>query len=164
MSDIENPWQSPENVSVPAPPPGAQVVLTGTMLRYLKEAVPWLRFVGIMGFISSGFTAIAGISFTVVGLVTTSIADVFGFFPPGLVGLFYVGLGAVLFFPARFTYSFGSRLRNYQLNNSERELEEAFKNNKSLWKFHGILTIVYLAIIPVSMIIGIVAITAFATQ
>lgn len=159
MSDIENPWQSPENASVPAPPPGVQPVLTAAMLRYLKEAVPWLRFIGIMGFIGSGCTAVAGIILPIVGLSTANLTGVFAFFPPALFGLVYVGIGALMFFPARFTYCFGAKLRNYQLSNSERELEEAFKNNKSLWKFNGIITIVYLAFIPVMIIIGVVMVT-----
>jgi hypothetical protein len=40
---------------------------------------------------------------------------------------------------------------------AEQDLELAFKNNKSLWKFIGILAIIQLAIIPVTMIFGIIA-------
>jgi hypothetical protein len=44
-------------------------------------------------------------------------------------------------------------------SNSDKDLEDAFKNNKSLWKFYGILVIVYLALIPV-LLIGASVVTA----
>jgi hypothetical protein len=44
-------------------------------------------------------------------------------------------------------YSFGSRIRQYAASGAAEDLEQALKNNKSLWKFSGILCIVYLAII-----------------
>ncbi|MDR3338208.1 MAG: hypothetical protein LBT16_13500, partial [Treponema sp.] len=52
-------------------------------------------------------------------------------------------------FPSKFIYSFGARLRNYFLSNSVQELELAFKNNKSLWKFYGVLAGITLALIPI---------------
>ncbi|MDR1279046.1 MAG: hypothetical protein LBK02_09860, partial [Treponema sp.] len=63
---------------------------------------------------------------------------------------------ALCFFPALFTYNFGNKIRAYQQSRAEEELENAFKNNKSLWKFLGILTIISLAFIPVMIIISIV--------
>lgn len=157
MSDIANPWQSPENVSTPEKTLDAQVLMTGVMLRYLREASPWLRFIGILGFIGCGFMVAGGLVAAIVMFAVASLADEFGGFPVGLIGLLYVALGAVAFFPARFTYYFGAKIRNYQLSNSEQDLEQAFKNNKSLWKFTGILCIVYLAFVPLAVIGGIAA-------
>jgi hypothetical protein len=73
------------------------------------------------------------------------------------MGVLYFLLGLLSFFPAKFSYGFGSKIHHYALSNSEKDLEEAFKNNRSLWKFFGILAIVYLAIIPLALIGGIVA-------
>ena len=157
MSDIVNPWQSPESVSAPEKTPGAEGVLTDTMLLYLREASPWLRFIGILGFIGCGFMVLGGLATTIVMFVAVSLADEFGGFPVGFLGLLYVALGVLTFFPARFTYFFGAKIRNYQLSNSEQDLEQAFKNNKSLWKFTGILCIIYLAFIPLAVVGVIVA-------
>jgi hypothetical protein len=157
MSDIGNPWQSPEFASVPEGSTGVQAALTDTMLRYLRETSPWLRFIGIIGFVGCGFLAAAGLAAIIIMFVAAGIVDEFGGFPVGLFGLLYVALGAVAFFPARFTYNFGARIRNYQLSNSVQELEQAFKNNKSLWKFTGIICIIYLAFVPLAVIGGIVA-------
>jgi hypothetical protein len=153
MSDIANPWRSPESAGVPEA--GGGPVMTGAMLRYLREAAPWLRFIGILGFIGCAVMVAGGLVAAVVMFAVAGLADEFGGFPMGFVGLLYVALGAVTYFPARFTYYFGAKLRNYQLSNSVQDLEEAFKHNKSLWKFTGILCIIYLAFVPLALVGGI---------
>jgi hypothetical protein len=161
MSDLANPYQSPENASVPEKTLGSQGLLTDTMLRYLKEADPWLRFAGIIGFFGAGFAVLACIIMAVVvGIMSAQGGmDVEGF-PLGAFSLIYVifGLiaGVISFFPAYFIFAFGKGIHNYFLNNAEQELEKAFKNNKSLWKFRGILCIISLAFIPLTIVLSIV--------
>ena len=38
-------------------------------------------------------------------------------------------------------------------NGMDQDLEQAFRNNKSLWKFYGIICIICLAFIPLTVII-----------
>jgi hypothetical protein len=158
MSDSENPWQSPGTVIKAEENSMVQGGLTAVMLRYLKEASPWLRFLGVMGFIGAGFMAvfgvIAAIGFTAgASVLGTAVAGSFG----ALAGFIYIAAGVVGFFPARFTYRFGSKIRDYLLSHTEQDLEEALKSNRSLWKFNGILMIVSLAFIPVAIIGAVIA-------
>jgi hypothetical protein len=74
-----------------------------------------------------------------------------------LMGIFYLISAVIMFFPARFMYSFGARLRNYFLSNMEKELELAFKYNKAYWKFCGIMIIICLALIPIMISLAIYA-------
>ena len=162
MSDYENPYKSPETSIVPEEPQGAGTALTETMLGYLKEASPWLRFMGILGFVGCGIMCLVGIISAIFSSVLSSLAGELGALPAGLISLFYIAGGALYFFPALFTYNFGVKIRNYQLSSSNEDLELAFKNNKSLWKFYGILAIVCLAFIPFLIILSIIfaAVTA----
>jgi hypothetical protein len=163
MSDYENPYKSPETSIVPENPQGAGTALTETMLGYLKEASPWLRFIGILGYIGCGFICLTGIISAIFSSAFLgAIAEEFVPFPAGLLSLFYIAVGALYFFPARFTYNFGTKIRDYQLSSSNNDLELAFRNNKSLWKFNGILAIVCLALIPFLLVISIIfaAVTA----
>jgi hypothetical protein len=153
--DSMNPWQSPGTEVKAEENSAAQGGLTATMIRYLKEASPWLRFIGILGYIGAGLLAVAGVIFTIVFAATGRTFGYAGSAVGAFAGLIYVVLAVISFFPARFTYYFGAKIRSYLLNNTEKDMEEAFKNNKSLWKFAGILAIVYLAFIPLG-IIGIV--------
>jgi hypothetical protein len=156
MSDFENPYQSPESPIVPEKPQGGVSTLNETMLRYLKESSPWMRFVRILGFVGSGLVCLGGIIFTIIMLAVSSLAAEFGEFPIWLFPLIYIPFGVLFFFPSLFLFNFGAKIQSYQLSNSDEDLELAFKNNKSLWKFYGILCIIYLAFIPVSVILTIV--------
>ena len=109
---------------------------------------------GIVGYIGAGFLIISGIVMMLTGFGGTLrnlpvISE--------LVSFSYIPLGVLAFFPARFTYKFGQKIRHYLSSGAERDLEEAFKNNKSLWKFSGILIIVYLSFIPIGIVAAVIA-------
>ncbi|GHT91596.1 hypothetical protein FACS1894140_2440 [Spirochaetia bacterium] len=156
MSDTVNPWQSPGAVTEAERDAASSQALTNTMVRYLKEAAPWLRFIGILSFIGCGFMFAGGIIFVILASVVSGLAGEFEAIGGALVGLIYIPMGVLMFFPARFIYNFGAKIRNYARSNAEQDLEEALKNNKSLWKFYGIMSIISLALIPVGTIVAIV--------
>jgi len=155
MSDYVNPYNSPESPIVPEKAQNAGN-LTETMLTYLREASPWMRFIGILGFIYCGFMVIGGLISMAGVAAASSILNEFFTFPVFLVIPFYLLMAVIVFFPSLFTYNFGTKIRKYQFSNSDDDLEQAFKNNKSLWKFYGILCIISLAIFPVIIILAIV--------
>jgi hypothetical protein len=159
MSDMQNPYQTPETQIVPETIQSTGVTLTETMLRFLNEASPWLRFVGILGYIGSGLVVLMGVLGAAGASVVTSTflgSEAAEALPSALLLLIYVPLGVLVFFPAHFTFNFGQKIRNYKFSNSGEDLEAAFKNNKSLWKFSGIICIIYLAFIPVLIVITVI--------
>jgi hypothetical protein len=174
MSDAVNPYQSPETAVVPEKPLAIQGTLTETMLIYLKGASPWLRFVGILGFIYSGFVAITGFSILpFISFVSRAWTEVPGFESfngtsgavfNGIMVVLFVGAGVLLFFPSLYIFRFGEKISSYLKTGADAELELAFRNNKSLWKFAGILCIVQLAFFPLLIIGGIIValVTAFS--
>jgi hypothetical protein len=167
MSDTVNPYQSPETTVVPEKPLAIQGTLTETMLVYLKGATPWLRLVGILGFIYSGFVAVTGFSIlpfiAIVNRLWTEIPGfeafngVFGAVFNGSMVVLFIGGGVLLFFPSLYIFRFGEKIRGYLKTGADAELELAFRNNKSLWKFAGILCIVQLAFLPLMIIGSIIA-------
>ena len=169
MSDEQNPYQGPETTSFQAAPAMPQGNLTETMLMYLKGASPWLRFIGIVGFIMAGLIALWGLVIFLIFIVSGGFLDDLAyetgsyFFYGGLMGviggmagLFTIGIAVLVFIPALFTYRFGDKIRKYLYSGTEKELEEAFKNNKSLWMFNGIIYIISLAFVPVTIIASVI--------
>jgi len=169
MSDNVNPFQVPESESVQVSSlEGTQGKLTEKMLIHLKSASPWLRFIGVLGFIATGMMAVWGLaSFALIPIfsqITDELDDIvfsavpfMGFIISGTLGLFILGFAALSFFPSLFTYRFGDKIRKYLQSGKENDLEEAFRNNKSLWKFLGIICIIYLASIPLILVLSIIA-------
>ena len=170
MSDIENPYQSPAANTEVVKPLVSQGALTEIMVKNLIEASPWLRFIGVLGFIGSGFCFLAGIIFLFSAPFANQMFDeIPGYFSLvfrglssmiALYSLYFIGIGVVNFFPSLFAYRFGTKIRVYTQSNSEQDLEFAFRNNKSYWKFKGILAIIGLAVVPLFIIIGIVMVVA----
>lgn len=167
-----NPYQSPEAAIAPDKPLIAQGVLTQTMLDDLKRASPWIKFVAVLGFVASGLTALSGV-FIFAWIPFAGMSwrqlQMFGFESLGLVGagfsvtmtVLFIGAALLIFYPSLFMYRFGEKIRSYLRTGSEQELELAFKNNRFLWKFFGIVCIIYIAFLPgliiVSTIVGVVA-------
>lgn len=165
MTEI-NPYQSPEAEAVPDAGASGGMI-TSVMFEALKGASPWLRFMGIIGFIGAGVMVLVGIIFLATGgFAAGALANVedasavgtgaFGSVLTGMlggaVGFIYIALGMLYFFPARWTYLFGAKIRNYTVSGSAAELEAALNSNKSLWKFNGVITIVGIASIPLFVI------------
>jgi hypothetical protein len=131
------------------------------MLMHLKDASPWLRFIGILSFIGAGVMIFFGIIIVVAFpllAVASGMENLFlGLMGSGM-GIIYLAIGTILFFPALFTYNFGAKILSYTQSNNAKDLELAFKNNKSLWKFCGILCIIHIAFIPVGIIITVISV------
>ena len=168
MSDMSNPYQSPAaDVSAVRPmlAPGG---ISEKALFYLKAASPWMRFLGIIGFIGCGFLVLFGIFMVTLPAIFLRMADI----PDteveaarqGVVGimgavggLFYILAAVLSFFPSRWLYKTGAKLRSYARTGSDLDLEEAFRNSRAFWKFLGIITIIWLAFLPVGIVITTVA-------
>jgi len=160
MSDFENQYNSPETS---VNPDKSQIIgnLTEPMFKHLKESSLWLRFVGIIGFIGCGLIVVGGLLPSIGIMSHSGLSGILGTsdFPTWIIWLLLplnLAGAALFFFPSFFTWKFGDCIRKYEFSNKEEDLEKAFKNNKSLWKFYGILIIVYLSIIPFTIILTII--------
>lgn len=146
----ENPYASPQT-EISAVKPLAQRVLTENTLFYLKGAAPWLRFIGVAGFIFLGLGAVNFIT-VLVAFQNMSVPGFESLGVPFLLGIFLV-VEIIGLFPAVFIFQFGGKLRAYLHSGDEADLEQAFKNNKSLWTFTGVLTIIFLGLVGLSLLI-----------
>jgi hypothetical protein len=162
MSDFENPYQSPESPVIPDKSQSSGITLSETTLQYISETSPWLRFIGIVGYIGSGLLCLMGIITAIVMFATSNLTGELGQYPLWVFPLIYLPFGVLIFFPAHFIFRFGQKIRSYQFSHSNEDLETGFKYNKSYWKFIGILYIIYLAAIPFSIVIAMVAGVAVA--
>jgi hypothetical protein len=165
MADIHNPYQSPQaDVSAVRPAP-SQGGISEKGIRYLRGASPWMRFMGIIGFIGCGLFVLLGIFAAVLpgiflvmpGAVFPSEAYTGARIATLLMGLAYFAFAVLGFLPSRWLYKTGARLRDYVRMGAEADLEEAFRNTKAFWKFFGIITIIWLALVPVFIILTVLA-------
>ena len=167
MSADANPYQSPQAEADPVQPLVSQGGLTEKMLVSLKEASPWLRFVGIVGFVSAGLWFLLGLVYSLLipliwAETNVAIAGAIGAVFGGSMAVLSIGVGVLVFFPSLYIYRFGEKIRNYLRTGMDQDLELAFRNNKSLWKFAGIICIISMAFTPVIIVGSIIAAVASA--
>ena len=163
MSDQTNPYGAPEaSFPLERPAPGGRPELTDRMIFYLKAASPWLRFIGILGFVYAGFMFLGGAVFALAGGgMALGGLDLGGFAgAPVLVGVLYAGAGALIMAPSLFAYRYGSKIKAFAASGSPAELEDALRNGKSYFKFYGVVYIVGLAAVALAVVLGVLGAVA----
>lgn len=138
-----------------------QIVLSSQSVGFLREIKKWAFFLSILGFIGAGFLFLAGVMMSVIFSVIDIFADIPDKpnFPFGLIGLLYVALAVVYFFPAYYLYKFTKETGEALIVGDQNHLASAFRFLKKHFKFIGIMAIVmialYVLIIIVAIIIGV---------
>lgn len=111
---------------------------------YLTICAKWGKFLAIMGYIGMGFMILAGFFMMIAMPFSEQSADFK--FPTGLIGVLYLLIGIIYFFPVTFLFRFSEKTRQGLITQNINTLTSGFANLKSLFKFMGILTIVMIAI------------------
>ena len=154
MSDLDNPYRAPETAATTTVAEGDLHLPDAVRLPLLK-AVPWMRFMGIMGFIGAGLVALLGILF-IAGLSfmteALDMADV-GSGMAVFAGLLYIGLAVLVFFPALYLFRAGTSLKTFRDSAASETLASSFTDSFRFWKFIGILYIINLAILGLTLTI-----------
>jgi hypothetical protein len=125
---------------------------------HLKETAGWAKFLGIMGFILAVLMAI--IAFVVPEFMNRYRSyesyDYSG--NSKIVGVAitvaYLFIAAIMFFVALFTFKFGSKTREALAMNDQVSLDTGLKNLKFLFRFYGIVAIIYLGILVLALLFG----------
>lgn len=151
-----NPYMPPGS-QLSAPPmasvAGGEGVST-TSLEHLRNTKPWVRLISVMLFIGSAFLIIFGLLIMVGG----------GFMGEQFKGAMGVGLGAfylllALFYiyPSLCLWRYATAIQALLSTRRLVDLEAALGQQKSFWRFVGILTAVLLVIYALIFVIAIVA-------
>lgn len=127
----------------------------------LTEAAKWARFLGILGFIGSGFLGILTIlmfigsgSLLMNNVLSQNIGRA-GSGMVGMIGFVYLIITAISFIIALLMYRFGVRtLRAISFYN-QADFNSGISNLRMLFRIYGIFAIIYLAITVLLVIISV---------
>lgn len=132
---------------------------------YLHETSRWGKFLAIVGFVMCALTVLIGLLFATVlssymgAAGAAGVAE--GFFGVGMA-VVYLIFAIIGFFPCLFLYRFSMRMRQALNGNSQEDLNDSLQNLKSLFKFAGVVTLIFLAIY--ALIIAFALIAGLATR
>ena len=130
--------------------PKPSMLLNYDALLSLHGLRKWALFLAILGFVSIGLMILAGIGAALI----FSMGNLgFGAMEGTAIGVFFVVLAAVYFFPALYLYKFTAHAQKAIPYLNPTEMALAFKNLKRFFQFIGIMAIVIISIYIV-LIIG----------
>lgn len=124
--------------------------------KYLHSTSKWMKFMAIISCISVACMFMGGIAM----LAGSSVMNQFpGFenFPAWIFGLIYLIIACVYVLPVIYMFRASSAACEVVETNDNEMIVEFLKNNKNIWKFVGILTIVAIVIAVLCVPIAIIA-------
>lgn len=162
---METPY--PPTYPAAAPNEGSQA--SPSTIQTLSATRPWVLFCSIMGFIGAVFMIVYGIMMTFFGVMIgqpspaampsgRGAPDMTAFM--SVMGVFYLLLAVFYVIPSVKLWKFGSAIKRLALSGSNADLEQAIDQQRSFWKFVGILIIVGFVTGIAFMIVGMVTMMA----
>jgi len=127
--------------------------------NYLKETARWAKFMAIMGFIGCGICVLVGLfAGSIIAGMYSSVGGVgrAGAMGGAFYSILYIALALLYFFPCLYTFNFASKMQVALRSNDQSQLNLAFKNLKSCYRFVGILTIIWLCLVGLGVIFSII--------
>jgi hypothetical protein len=117
-----------------------------TSARYnLKITGQWARFIAIVGFVFTGLLVAFGFSFGFMMQAISGGAALQGV-PTFLMGMIYLIIGVLYFFPLLFLYRFSRYTKKGLRDMDQPAMDQAFSNLRSHLTFIGIMTAIAIAI------------------
>lgn len=157
--------ETTEPIPAPAPAP-LQVVLTEQAKYFLHTAGRWATFLGIMGFIGTGFIVLCalfvGTIFTAISRLNPAAAAI-PMGGTGLITFMYLLIAVFYFFMSYYIYQFGANIKRGMALNDSLQATKAFEYLKSHLKLIGITTIVCISL-ELLVLIGVILVLIFAAS
>lgn len=131
------------------------IALSDRMLESLSATRPWVKFLGIVAFVYAAISLIMGLAMS-FGLYTGPTRPGQPAFLNTAFGIVYI-VSALVFdaIPAMLLYRYAKAIAGYQENESAASFEDALKQQKSVWKYVGILAMLCVVIFILGVAAGI---------
>jgi hypothetical protein len=128
--------------------------------NHLGEAARWAKFLAIVGFIMCGLIVVLGIFF---GSIFAGMTGRYGRYDSDVdmggalatsMAIMYVFIAVLYFFPCLFLFRFATKMKAALASNDQETLNGSFQNLKIMFRYVGILTIIFLSLYAIILLIA----------
>lgn len=150
-----NPYHSPSAPASPGYASSGSVEVSARTISELNGTRPWVKVLSLVAWIGSGLMVIAGLAMTLMGFLGIGAATAPG---QGLgigVGLFYLLFAALMIYPALKISAYGKKIDDLGRSQSVQDLEIALEQQRLVWRFYGVLAVIYFCVIAVAMLVAV---------
>lgn len=120
----------------------------------LIASAKWGKFLSIVGYIVCLFMLLGGI-YIASGMSPFSAYSYGGSDPAMILGITYIITAVILFIPCLYLNKFSNKAQDAIKSTSQESLEVAFGSLKSMFKFYGIITIIFLVFFTLAFLGGV---------
>jgi hypothetical protein len=150
----ENPYSPPvSNVNAPALGDLTSSEVPPTLVETMRLTKPWVKFLGILGFIGCGLFVVVGIGFFALGSGKKDL--------PAWMGLVYIPIALIYIPPSLYLYRYATSLERFLRRASVENLGDALGHQKAFWRFIGIafaaIMGIYGVILAMALVVGVIA-------
>jgi len=129
-----------------------EMVFTIDIKKNLLETAQWSKFIAIISYIGMVMMLFFGLLFLIGNSL---LGSYFKTIPVFVMGLIYIIMAIVYFFPTTYLYRFSKKIKQGVLADDEVVLSDGFKNMKKLSRFTGILIIAMLSIYALVLLLAV---------
>ncbi len=153
-----NPYMPPGDPAAARPyPTEGRAGVSDVSVDLLRQTKPWVQLIGVLTLVGAAFMALGGVSMVALSAIAPR-----GSGPAtAALGLVYLPLAVVYIYPGIKLWKYGASINRLVASRDAADLEVALGEQKSFWKFCGILAIV-LVILYVVMFVGMMAVGVIA--
>lgn len=160
MENDPNPYSTPgSDVFSGSSAMGGGEVTDG-VLDQLRRTRGWVKFLGILAFIGAGLILLIGLVMISGGGALASMAeDSSTAYSVGYMagmGLYYIVLAFFYIYPGVKLWKYGKRIDQLMQDRASLTLEAALNEQRSLWKYIGVLSIIGLSLAVLGVGIGVI--------
>ena len=161
-----NPYSTPAANLYGSTTGGSADAVSPTTIAMLAGTKPWVRFFSVLMWISVGLMLLAAavmIVLSTIGAAKSLSSGPFGGKQLIVFAVVYGILAFVYIFPAIKLWKYANRIGSLGATRSVTDLDAALNEQRSFWKFAGVMTIILISMYLVA-IIGFVAFGATAAM
>jgi hypothetical membrane protein len=151
---MNNPYSPPGIQSgytpdVPGSPYGSSsaAAVSDLTIQHLRHTRPWVMLLSIVSIVASAFMLLAGLGLAITEVFheTTKL--------PMWLGFLYIPFAGMYVYPAIKLWTYSSAIGRLLVSRATGDLEAALGQQKSLWKYLGISTIVVI-VVYIAVLVG----------
>jgi hypothetical protein len=126
-----------------------QLIVTEEIRSYIYDIAKWAHFLAIVGFVISGFMLLAAL--TVGSAISTNpelakMLGAMGNIGSGAITFVFIAYGLAIFYPSLLLFKHASKAKQGVLYGEQESLNDAFSKLKSLFKFWGVIVIIFIGL------------------
>ncbi len=156
-----DPYSTPAASAIPVSR-SSDAVVTQAVLKQLAGTKPWVRFISVLIFIGAGLMLIGAVVMLFAGAAIFQNANL-GAYGAGMgIGMAaaYAIFAFIYIYPALKLWKYANQIGGLLASNSVLDLEGALNEQRSFWKFIGIMMLLILVLYAVIAVVAVVAMVA----